>query len=287
MYTTDERITDEIERATGAENTINSRLTNEVNRAVTMETQIIEWLKHKVDAADNLNISIAEDNGIAITVINNDDPEHNEDYKLSAKDDKLALLKYDPTTQQWVEKWSAVLTNGPTQTITDSIKCFVLTKTKGILNGHALQLSSEYIDDDTYESLGNETSIEIQFKRGNGLYKDSGTASLFNAGVHKLKGTTDKLFDEFYINPKIDLPLIASNQTNVYNKAVTSGDINNANFLKKDVLVTTGMLTSLIANDASIKAAIQQVAREAINRGLTASSEVQNDANELEGTSND
>lgn len=271
MYTTDERITDEIERATGAENTINSRLTNEVNRAVTMETQIIEWLKHKVDAAENLNISIAEDNGVVITVINTDDPEHDEDYKLSAKDDKLALLKYDPATKQWVEKWSAVLTNGPTQTVTDSIKCFVLTKNKGIINGHALQLSSEYIDDDTYESHSNETSIEIQFRRGNGDYKDSGTASLFNAGVHKLKGTIDKLFNEFYVNPKIDLPLIASNQTNVYNKAVTSGDINNVNFLKKDVLVTTGMIPSLVSNDTSIKSAIQSVAGGLVTSILNAS----------------
>lgn len=271
MYTTDERITDEIERATGAENTINSRLTNEVNRAVTMETQIIEWLKHKVDAAENLNISIAEDNGVVITVINTDDPEHDEDYKLSAKDNKLSLLKYDPATKQWVEKWSAVLTNGPTQTVTDSIKCFVLTKNKGIINGHALQLSSEYIDDDTYESVSNETSIEIQFRRGNGDYRESRTASLFNIGVHKLNGTIDKLFNEFYVNPNIDLPLIASNQTNVYNKAVTSGDINNVKFLKKDVLVTTGMIPSLVNNDTSIKSAIQSVAGGLVTSILNAS----------------
>lgn len=271
MYTTDERITDEIERATGAENTINSRLTNEVNRAVTMETQIIEWLKHKVDAAENLNISIAEDNGVVITVINTDDPEHDEDYKLSAKDNKLSLLKYDPATKQWVEKWSAVLTNGPTQTVTDSIKCFVLTKNKGIINGHALQLSSEYIDDDTYESHSNETSIEIQLRRGNGDYRESRTASLFNIGVHKLNGTIDKLFNEFYVNPNIDLPLIANNQTNVYNKAVTSGDINNVHFLKKDVLVTTGMIPSLVNNDTSIKSAIQSVAGGLVTSILNAS----------------
>jgi hypothetical protein len=260
MYTTDERITDEIERATNAESTINSRLSNEVTRAVAMETQIIEWLKHKVDAAEDLNVSITEDNGIIITVLNKDTTEQDSNYKLVAKDNKLALYKYNPDTASWQEEWSALLTTGPTQTVIDSIKVFTLTEAGNLRNGHAIQLSSEFIDDDTYEALDNETSIEIQFKRGNGAYKDSGTPSLFNAGVHKLKGTFDKLFAELYLNPKMDLPLIASSQTSIYNNAVTSGDINNTNFKKNDVLVTTGMIPSLINNDTSIKEAIQKAA---------------------------